>query len=57
MDNTEEILFDIIKYGRCKCGAAGDSGHSCPYKSDINNDSNSMRNCCENCAQNCADDI
>lgn len=31
--------------------------HTCPYKSDINDDDVTLCNCCEDCRQECADDI
>lgn len=42
---------------RCKCGNPGAAPHSCPYKSDVNDDSNTLCNCCDACEQNCRDDI
>lgn len=42
----------------CKCGNnPATLPHSCPYKSDINDDSNTLCTCCDECKQNCADDI
>ncbi len=57
MNYTDEDLIDIIKYGKCKCGAPGSEEFNCPFDGDINNDPNSMCNCCSNCAQACCDDI
>jgi len=54
---TEDDLFEVIIYGKCKCGAVGGPEHSCPYDADINNNPVSMCNCCEQCTQNCCDDI
>jgi len=55
--NTEDDLFDIIIYGKCRCGAVGEPEHSCPYDEDVNNDPNSICNCCKQCTEACADDI
>jgi len=54
--DTEDILFDVIIYGKCSCGAVGGPEQDCPYDYDINN-CISRCNCCEQCTQNCCDDI
>jgi len=55
--DTRDDLFDIITFGKCKCGKVGAEEHQCPYDADIHNDPDSMCNCCKECTRNCSDDI
>lgn len=54
--DTEDILFDVIIYGKCSCGAVGTEDHTCPYADELHGDTSTC-NCCDNCTKNCADDI
>lgn len=56
---AHEVLDNIGKPPEidCKCGRAGEEMHTCPYKSEINNDDETLCNCCAECAQQCAWDI
>ena len=40
----------------CKCGADGRDEHTCPFKTEINDDG-SLCNCCEGCTEECAMEI
>ena len=54
--DTEDILFDVIIYGKCSCGAVGGPEQVCPYNDEIHG-VQTMCNCCAECTQNCANDI
>lgn len=42
----------------CKCGAAGEPEHTCPYDADVNNgDGDAECNCCKECTEDCAMDV
>lgn len=42
---------------KCTCKEQYYECHSCPFKSDVNNDSTSSCNCCPYCTRQCAEDI
>ncbi len=43
---------------RCKsCENAGRELHTCPFKSEINDDNETLCNCCDDCSHECAMDI
>lgn len=44
------------KCNRCKKNN-GKELHSCPYKSDIDDNDKELCNCCEDCEEECAMDI
>lgn len=50
---------DRIDWGAkgCKCGSAGQAAHSCPYKSDTDDDRETLCNCCAACTEECAGDV
>ena len=42
---------------KCKCGAEGRDEHTCPFKSEINDDEETKCNCCEACTHDCLWDV
>lgn len=52
---------DTVGDGFEKCQRCGKKPatdyHTCPYRSEINNDDETMCNCCEECQHECGMDI
>lgn len=42
---------------KCTCNEDWEEGHTCPFKTEINDDYDSLCHCCEYCTSQCSDDI
>lgn len=49
--------ISVENIDECTCDNEYVEEHSCPKKSDVENDSESLCTCCEYCESNCHDDI
>lgn len=56
---TSERTVQAAIASKCeRCGKeAGREPHSCPYKSEINDDSETLCTCCWDCQVECSDNI
>jgi hypothetical protein len=41
----------------CKCGAAAQEEHPCPYQVEMDGNDDNYCNCCSECTENCAMDV
>lgn len=53
----QPFFFTTINPVCPRCGCPGTELHSCPYKSDINNDDTELCTCCDDCQGDCAMNI
>ena len=55
----EQMSFPFldIKNNNCKCGNLAKEMHTCPFRSDVNNDNEFLCNCCKECKYQSAMDI
>ena len=54
MEKVDEMTGKGI--GKCHCGKEGQEEHTCPYKSEIEDD-DSLCKCCEQCTKECGEEI